>query len=87
MGPDSLGHASRLLIRLDPCSGLPHMKVSVYGCPSENNSVTWEYMDDMMKNDLRAKDRPVPKDWVLKNDTFSLVFFIKFSIHYSHFNS
>jgi len=85
LGPDSLGHARRLLIRLDPCSGLPHMKVSVYGCPSENNSVTWEYMDEMMKNDLRAKDRPVPKDWVLKNNTFPLVFSSKYSIHYSHF--
>lgn len=62
----------RLLIRLDPCSGLPHMKVSVYGCPSDGNLVTWEYMDEVMKNDLRAADRPVPKDWEWPGDIETL---------------
>jgi hypothetical protein len=64
----------RLLIRLDPCSGLPHLKVSVYGCPSEGHQVTWEYMDEVMQNDLRAAGRPVPKAWVMSYLPHRLLF-------------
>ncbi len=27
--------SAKIYVRLDPCSGLPHLKVSVYGCPSQ----------------------------------------------------
>jgi hypothetical protein len=39
----------RLSLRLEPCIGKPHMKASVYGCPSDGAPVVWEYMNDQMK--------------------------------------
>jgi hypothetical protein len=39
----------RLSLRVEPCIGKPHMKASVYGCPSDGAPVVWEYMNDQMK--------------------------------------
>lgn len=32
----------KLLVRVDPCQGMPHIKMSVYGCPSDGNRVVYE---------------------------------------------
>jgi hypothetical protein len=40
----------RLSLRVEPCLGKPHMKVSVYGCPSDGARVVWEYMNAPMKS-------------------------------------
>jgi hypothetical protein len=39
----------RLSLRLEPCIGKPHMKASVYGCPSDGARVVWEYMNAQMQ--------------------------------------
>eukprot|EP00961_Rhodomonas_salina_P235238 3179394-Rhodomonas_salina.2 len=59
---------ARLLVKLDPCSGTPHLKVSgplsasarVYGCPSDGHHVNWEFQSELARNDLRARNEPVP---------------------------
>ena len=32
---------AKLYLRLEPCRGMPHLRVSVYGCPSDGNIVNW----------------------------------------------
>ena len=39
----------RLSVRVEPCIGKPHMKISVYGCPSDGARVVWEYMNAQMQ--------------------------------------
>ncbi len=47
----------RLSIRVEPCIGKPHMKASVYGCPSDGAPIVWEYMNDQMKGLRSWKNR------------------------------
>jgi hypothetical protein len=54
---------AKLYIRLEPCVGMPHLQVSVYGCPSDGNVVNWEYMSERARTDLRAQGQPMPADW------------------------
>eukprot|EP00294_Goniomonas_avonlea_P003381 CAMPEP_0114555330 /NCGR_PEP_ID=MMETSP0114-20121206/8691_1 /TAXON_ID=31324 /ORGANISM="Goniomonas sp, Strain m" /LENGTH=495 /DNA_ID=CAMNT_0001740447 /DNA_START=22 /DNA_END=1509 /DNA_ORIENTATION=- len=61
----------KLLIRLDPCTGYPHLKVSVYGCPSEYKTV-YEFMSTKMRNDAVISKKPVPKDWEWPGDVETL---------------
>ena len=53
---------AKLYLRLEPCIGMPHLKVSVYGCPSDGNIVNWEYMSDRARADLLAQGQAVPSD-------------------------
>lgn len=46
----------RLSLRVEPCIGKPHMKVSVYGCPSDGSRVVWEYMNVQMKGAYTTKE-------------------------------
>ena len=57
---------------LEPCVGKPHLRVSVYGCPSEGARVVWEYMSPKMRNDLVAQGRSLPTDWEWVGDVESL---------------
>ena len=66
--------APKLHVRLDPCAGLPHMRVSVYGCPSEGHPVNWEFQNMLMRNDLRATGRRVPPEWEWPGDLETLSF-------------
>ena len=45
----------RLALRLEPCVGKPHLRASVYGCPSEGARSVWEYMSPKMRADLVAQ--------------------------------
>jgi hypothetical protein len=63
---------AKLILRLEPCVGKPHMQVSVYGCPSEGGRVVWEYMSPKMRNDLVTQGKSVPKDWEWVGDVESL---------------
>ena len=62
----------RLYVRLEPCTGLPHLQVSVYGCPSEGHRVNWEFQNTVMRNDLRARGRRVPPHWEWQGDLETL---------------
>jgi hypothetical protein len=63
---------AKLILRLEPCVGKPHLRVSVYGCPSEGARVVWEYMSPKMRNDLVAQGRSLPTDWEWVGDVESL---------------
>jgi len=63
---------AKLILRLEPCVGKPHLRVSVYGCPSEGGRVVWEYMSPKMKNDLIAQGKSVPTEWEWVGDVESL---------------
>ncbi len=54
---------AQLYLRLEPCIGMPHLKVSVYGCPADGNIVNWEYMGDRARADMLANGQAVPNDW------------------------
>ena len=64
----------KLYVRLEPCAGLPHLRVSVYGCPSEGHHVNWEFQNTLMRNDLRASGRRVPPEWEWAGDLETLSF-------------
>ena len=54
---------AKLYIRLEPCIGMPHLRVSVYGCPADGHAVNWEYMGERARLDLKAQGKPVPDEW------------------------
>jgi hypothetical protein len=64
----------RLYIRLEPCTGMPHLTVSVYGCPSEGHKVSWEFQSKTMRNDLLTSVPPkrVPPKWEWPGDVETL---------------
>ena len=62
----------RFNVRLEPCAGLPHMAVSVYGCPSEGHQVNWEFMSTQMRNDLRTSGKRLPPLWEWPGDVETL---------------
>jgi len=64
--------APKLYVRLEPCTGLPHMEVSVYGCPSAGHQVNWEFQNQLMRNDLRSMGRRVPPAWEWPGDLETL---------------
>ena len=64
----------KLYVRLEPCTGLPHLKASVYGCPSEGHTVNWEFQNGLMRNDLRSMGRRVPPEWEWPGDLETLDF-------------
>jgi hypothetical protein len=53
----------KLFLHLQPCSGTPHLKASVFGCPSHGKVVNWEYQSYVARNDLIAKGLPVTPEW------------------------
>ena len=54
---------AKLYIRLEPCVGMPHLKVSVYGCPSDGAIVNWEYMSDQARASMQAEGQALPAPW------------------------
>ena len=62
----------KLYVRLEPCTGMPHLQVSVYGCPSEGHQVNWEFQDQLMRNDLLTMGRKVPLQWEWPGDLETL---------------
>lgn len=64
--------AAKIYVRLEPCTGLPHLRASVHGCPSDGHVVNWEYQSERARNDLRASGEPVPAEWEWVGDVESL---------------
>jgi hypothetical protein len=63
---------AKLILRLEPCVGKPHLLVSVYGCPSDGGRVVWEYMSPKMRNDLVAQGKTLPAEWEWVGDVEAL---------------
>ena len=55
--------AAKLHIRLQPCSGTPHLRASVHGCPSDGHAINFEFQNTKARNDMRAKNMTVPEMW------------------------
>ena len=73
---------AKLILRLEPCVGKPHLQVSVYGCPSDGGRVVWEYMAPKMRSDLVAQGKSLPADWEWVGDVESLT--IEITLRYSY---
>ena len=73
---------AKLILRLEPCVGKPHLLVSVYGCPSDGARVVWEYMAPKMRSDLVAQGRSLPADWEWVGDVESLTIEITHRTYY-----
>ena len=73
---------AKLILRLEPCVGKPHLRVSVYGCPSDGGRVVWEYMSPKMRNDLAAQGKSLPKDWEWVGDVESLTIEVTHRTYY-----
>ena len=80
---------AKVYFRLEPCAGVPHMRASVYGCPSDGNLINWEYQSDKARNDLRVKGEKVPADWEWPGDLETLSidvthrnFYVEISYHH-----
>mmetsp|Transcript_1937 Transcript_1937/g.3094 ORF Transcript_1937/g.3094 Transcript_1937/m.3094 type:complete len:726 (+) Transcript_1937:22-2199(+) len=63
---------AKLYLRLEPCAGIPHMKASVWGCPSQGHVTNWEYQSDRSRNDLRAAGQKIPDLWEWMGDVETL---------------
>ncbi|EKX44593.1 hypothetical protein GUITHDRAFT_139538 [Guillardia theta CCMP2712] len=62
----------KLYIRLEPCQGVPHTRVSVSGCPNQGSAVNWDFQSSLMRNDLMVQGSPVPPAWEWPGDTEAL---------------
>jgi len=71
-----------LVLRLEPCVGRPHLKASVYGCPSAGGRVVWEYMSEKMKGDIIAQGKELPEKWQWVGDAESLIIDITHRTYY-----
>lgn len=58
---------------LEPHRGFPHLKASVYDCPSNGGRVVYEYMSTTMTNDARLAGTQVPEYWQWPGDVEALV--------------
>jgi hypothetical protein len=63
---------AKLHIRLTPCSGTPHLRASVHGCPSQGHLVNFEFQNTKSRNDMIAKNLTVPPMWEWVGDTETL---------------
>ena len=63
---------AKLHVRLSPCSGTPHLRASVHGCPSEGHVVNFEFQNTKSRNDMKAKNMTVPPQWEWMGDTETL---------------
>uniref|UniRef100_A0A7S4KE26 Pherophorin domain-containing protein n=1 Tax=Guillardia theta TaxID=55529 RepID=A0A7S4KE26_GUITH len=79
----------RVAFYLEPCAGKPHMKISVYGCPSQGAFAVWDYMSQPMAADLSTQGKPVPPSWEWVGDVESLVLELTHKTYFveiSHFS-
>lgn len=58
---------------MEPHRGFPHLKASVYDCPSNGGRVVYEYMSTTMTNDARLAGSMVPEYWQWPGDEEALV--------------
>jgi len=63
---------AKLHVRLTPCSGTPHLRASVHGCPSQGHIVNFEFQNSKSRNDMKAKNLTVPPEWEWVGDTETL---------------
>ena len=54
---------AKLFVHLQPCTGTPHLRASVHGCPSDGATVNWEYQSAQARTDLLAKGEKVTPEW------------------------
>lgn len=54
---------AKLFVHLQPCTGTPHLRASVHGCPSDGATVNWEYQSAQARTDLLAKGERVTPEW------------------------
>jgi len=54
---------AKLFVHLQPCTGTPHLRASVHGCPSDGATVNWEYQSSQARTDLLAKGEEVTPEW------------------------
>lgn len=64
--------AAKLHVRLTPCTGTPHLRASVHGCPSEGHVVNFEFQNTKSRNDMLANNVTVAPMWEWMGDTESL---------------
>jgi len=64
--------AAKLHVRLTPCTGTPHLRASVHGCPSNGHVVNFEFQNTKSRNDMLAKNMTVAPMWEWMGDTETL---------------
>jgi hypothetical protein len=64
--------SAKLFVRLQPCTGTPHLRASVHGCPSDGHIINFEFQNTKSRNDMLAKNLTVPPQWEWMGDTETL---------------